>query len=133
MQVCLIRKRTARFTTASARRPLVVAATLLSACTDPGDGDLQVTGIVRRGGVGVPGIAVSLMDTRTQYLPLVNLGSSTTDAGGAYTIQAPSARDGYACVATALFLSVNEFNAAPSSAPLRCTSSVQRIDLTVTD
>ena len=121
----------------SVRRALslpVVAALVLAGCTDATDPDLHLVGIVRHNGAAVPQVRVYLHDSRGPYSQLVTLGSARTNADGTYEIQAPSARDGYVCGGSDnLLLSVEGFGIATPSAPLRCTSSSQRIDLTAVD
>lgn len=121
----------------SVRRALsgaAVAAVLLAGCTDPTDPELHLSGIVRHNGVALPGVKVYLQDSRGPYSQLVTLGTTTTNADGTYEIQAPSSRDGYVCGGSDnLLLAVEGFISATPSAPLRCTSNSQRIDLTAVD
>lgn len=71
-----------------------------------------------------------LHDRRTAIEPGHVLGSATTDAGGRYEIRARAQRPGYqgGCEFLNLFIDGYEYSTG-SSAPLRCSSVPQTIDL----
>lgn len=129
--------RARNMTMRSVRRALcgpAVAALLVAGCTDPTDPVLHLIGTVRRDGAPVPRVRVYLADGHGPYIPVVQLGNATTNDDGTYSLEAPSARDGYVCGGDDhLFLSVEGFGTASRSAPIRCTSNLQRIDLTAVD